>query len=314
MADELKDEILDFSYKRNMTVKEIASQYYNLGYQATELGKVIKVIRNMKKAKAKIYFTFTSNMVSGGLRGLFAEFIKRGFADVIVTTVGSIEEDIIKALKSKFYVGSFQADDVKLGKKGINRIGNIFVGNDDYMAFEDFMSPVLKKLYEKKKVYTPSEFIYELSTYITDENSIIYQARKKGVKIYCPALTDGAMGMQIYFFRQKHSDFVIDIAGDFKNIIDQTLLYDKTAGIILGGGVSKHHAIISNLMRDGLDFLVYMTTAMPFSGSLSGATTSEAKSWGKLKGEGKEAMVYGDVSLTFPLVAVSLFDEFYDEA
>ena len=59
---------------------------------------------------------------------------------------------------------------------------------------------------------------------------------------------------------------------------------EKTLGIILGGGIAKHHTIISNILK-GLDYAVYVNSSSPYHGSLSGATTSEAKSWGKIKVE-----------------------------
>ena len=115
--------------------------------------------------------------------------------------------------------------------------------------------------------------------------------------------------MQIYFFRQKHPDFVLDIAGDMNNLYKTTLEAEKTGCIILGGGVGKHHAILANLLRDGMDYAVYMTTAHAYAGSLSGATTQEAKSWGKIKGEADAITVIGDVTITFPLVMCKVLDD-----
>ena len=105
----------------------------------------------MKKDGAKIYLTFTSNMVTSGLRGFFAQLIKLGIPDVIVTTVGGMEEDIMKAYGEEFVIGDFQANDVELYEKGVNRVGNLFIRNESYSKFEDLMSPVIKKLYSKQK-------------------------------------------------------------------------------------------------------------------------------------------------------------------
>ena len=77
----------------------------------------------------------------------------------------------------------------------------------------------------------------------------------------------------------------------------------------MGGGVAKHHAILANLLRNGMEYAVYMTTANAYAGSLSGATTEEAKSWGKIKGDGDAVTVIGDVSITFPLVMTKVLDD-----
>ena len=309
----LKEKIKDFTYKPNMLVKDFVGQFKYIGYQATHLGKAVEIIKRMKKDNAKIYLSFTSNMVSSGLRGFFAQLIKMRFVDVIVTTVGSIEEDIIKAKNPGFYVGSFSVDDEELGKMGINRIGNIFVPNETYESFEDIITPILNELYQIKKQWTPSELIYELGRFVDDENSIVYQARKNDVKIYCPAITDGALGMQLFFFYQRHKDFVIDVVKDMDYLLKQVMDYDKTGAIILGGGVSKHHVILANLMRNGMEYAVYITTAHAYAGSLSGATTDEAKSWGKIKGDSDAITINGDATILFPLIMTKVLDDLNEE-
>ena len=51
-----------------------------------------------------------------------------------------------------------------------------------------------------------------------------------------------------------------------------------------------------------------MTTASSSSGSMSGATTEEAKSWGKIKDDSDAATVIGDVSITFPLMMIKALE------
>lgn len=54
--------------------------------------------------------------------------------DVLVTTAGGIEEDIIKCLADT-YLGDFSLDGRELRKKGLNRIGNLIVPNDNYCKY-----------------------------------------------------------------------------------------------------------------------------------------------------------------------------------
>ncbi len=304
----LDKKIKDFKYKKGMKVSELVESFTSLGYQSINLAKAADIITRMKKDKAKIFLTFTSNMTSSGLRGLFAQLIKLKFVDVVITTVGSIEEDLIKS-KKDFYVGSFEADDLELGKEGINRIGNIYVKNEAYSSFEEIINPVLEQIYLKKKYWTVSEFIKELGNYVNDANSIVYQANKNNIPIYCPAITDGALGFHLVFFKQKHPDFVLDEIKDLENVMNEAAFAEKTGVIILGGGVSKHHAIFTNLMRDGMEYAVYITTAHSYAGSLSGATTQEARSWGKLKSDADAVTVNGDVTILFPLVITKVLED-----
>ena len=284
-----------------------------VGFQSIELAKAEKVILDMKKSNAKVYLTFTSNMVTSGLRGFFAQLIKLRMADVIVTTVGAIEEDIMKAEGENFIIGDFSADDVELYEKGINRVGNLMIKNESYERFEGWMQKALSSLYQKKKNWPVSELLKELGLMINDEDSILYQAAKNHVPIFCPAITDGALGFHLFMFQQKHPDFQVDVVKDFANIIFSTGIDERKGVISLGGGVSKHHAIFACLINGGLDYAVYMTTSRHSSGSMSGATTKEAKSWGKIKDDSEIATVIGDVTITFPLVMSSVLDKLSED-
>ncbi len=302
------DYVRDFKWKRELKVRELAESLGEIGYQSVELSRAIDVITRMKKNSAKIFLAFTSNMVTSGLRGFFAQLVKLGIVDVIVTTVGGIEEDIMKAQGEMFSVGRFESDDVELHEQGINRIGNLLVRNESYMKFESWLMPILDKLYQGQKRWRVSEMFREIGLMLHDEDSILYQASRNNVPIFCPAVTDGAFGFHLYLFQQKHQDFVMDVVGDFGNIL-LTTTHDEKKGIIaLGGGVSKHHAILSTLLNGGADYAVYMTASHKTSGSVSGATTSEAKSWGKIKDDGDIATVIGDVTVMFPIAMCGVLD------
>jgi deoxyhypusine synthase len=305
--------INDLKWKKDMTVKELLECYQNLGYQSSELKKAADVIVKMKKNSAKIFLTFTSNMVTSGLRGFFSQIISKGMADIIVTTVGGIEEDIMKASGERFKIGNFDSDDVELHEKGINRVGNILINNESYMNFENKIMGILDTLYKKNKRWTVSELFKEIGLMLNDESSILYQAAKNNVPIFCPAITDGAFGFHLYLFQQKHDDFIIDVVKDFGNILFSATHDDKKGIIALGGSVSKHHAILSTLLNGGADYAVYMTTAHKTSGSMSGATTQEAKSWGKVKEESDIATVIGDVTITFPIAMIGAMEQLNDE-
>jgi len=303
----------DFKWKKGMKVKDLVDSYQNIGFQSIELKKASDVIVKMKKNSAKIFLTYTSNMVTSGLRGFFAQIVKLGMADVLITTVGGIEEDIMKAQGEKFSIGNFHADDVELHEQGVNRVGNLFIKNESYMHFEDMMREILDKLYKKQPRWPVSELLREIGLMLDDEDSILYQAAKHNIPIFCPAITDGAFGFHLYLFQQTHKDFVIDVVKDFGNILFVTS-HDENKGVIaLGGGVSKHHAILSTLLNGGANYAVYMTTAHRTSGSMSGATTDEAKSWGKVKDESDVATVIGDVTITFPLAMIAALEQLEEE-
>jgi len=146
--------------------------------------------------------------------------------------------------------------------------------------------------------------LHEIGMQLNDENSILYQASRNNVPIFCPSITDGALGFHLFLFQQKNPDFIIDVVKDFGNILFVTSYDEKKAVIALGGSISKHHAILCTLLNGGAEYAVYMTTAHTTSGSMSGATTNEAKSWGKVKDDSDVATVIGDVTIMFPLAMI----------
>ncbi len=307
--------VKDFLWKPGMNIEECVDRFSSLGFQAIELNAASEVVLKMKKAKAKIFLTFTSNMVTTGLRGFFAQLIKLKIINFIVTTSGSIEEDIIKALGENFEITKFNADDVHLHEKGENRIGNLLIRNESYMKFEDTISNILDKIFKKRqkenknKRISASELLKEIGLMIDDENSILYQAAKNNISIFCPGIADSALGFHLFMYQQKHPDFVVDTLWDMKKATTELSFDEKKGLIALGGSISKHYAIFSALLSGGLDYAVYMTSSHQSSGSFSGATTQEAKSWGKIKDDAEASTVIGDVTITFPLMMINVLEK-----
>ena len=275
--------VKDITWKEGQSVTNLVNKLGKVGFQGTGLRRASDIVLEMKRNRSKVYLTFTSNMVTSGLRGLFAQLIRLGVADIIVTTTGGVEEDIMRALGEDFLIRDFTSDDVGLHEKGMNRVGNLLITNESYAKFEDYMMPVLKKVYYRKKRLSVSELLHEIGLLLEDENSILFQASRKGVPVFCPAITDGSLGFHLYMFQQKYPDFIVDVVRDFSNLLASSSFDEKKGVIALGGGVSKHHAIFGMLLNGGCDFAVYMTTSQAYSGSMGGATTSEGKTWGKVK-------------------------------
>ncbi len=303
------DFVKDIEYNKAITALNLVEQFEATGLQASNLKKAADLIVRMKKSGAKIYLTFTSNMVSSGLRGLFAQTVEKGLVDIVVTTTGAIEEDIMKAIGEKFILGTFNADDLELYEKGCNRIGNIYVTNQSYEKFESYIQKTLLELYAKRKKWTTFDLLKEIGLKLNDKNSFLFQAYKKNVPIYNPAITDGAFGFQLFLFKEKHSDFEVDVIQDFKDLVFRVTRDDQKGIIALGGGVSKHYAILSTTISGGMDFAVYISTARQESGSVGGATTQEAKSWGKIKSNADAVTVTGDASIVYPLLISYVFDK-----
>ncbi len=292
-----------------MSVKDITkidlndpeSIYENCGFQGTNIARAISIIREMKKQKATVFLTFTSNLVASGLRGVIAQMCKESFVDCIITAGGSIDHDLIKS-KMDYDMGEFVMDDAKLHDDGINRLGNILVPNECYVYLEEFIHGVYDELYDSgQKMVSPSQIISKIGER-TKPDSFLYWCTKNKIPVYCPGITDSAIGLQTYFFRQRRKDFGIDVTKDMNELAQLALMAEKSGGIVLGGGISKHHAIGVNLLRGGFDYAVYVTTSSPWDGSLSGARTNEGISWGKIKEKANHVTVDCDATIALPII------------
>jgi deoxyhypusine synthase len=249
-------------------------------------------------------------MATSGMREIIRYLAEHKKVNLLATTCGGIEEDIIKCL-GDFKLGDFRAKGAELRERGINRAGNIFIPNLRYCDFEDFIIPILEEFYQRQKetgkITTPRELIWKLGEKINNKESIYYHCYKNKIPVFCPAITDGSIGDMIYFFKSSHPDFVIDIAEDIWELNNSTLGKDKTGIIVLGAGVIKHALCNANLYRNGADYAVYINTAQEFDGSDSGALPEEAISWGKISVNAKKIKLYSDASLVFPLIVAKTF-------
>jgi len=302
--------IKGYDFNNGVDYSKIVASFQSTGYQASHLSRAIELVNKMISEKATIFLGYTSNMVSSGLRDVFRYLVEKRKVQIVVTTAGGIEEDIIKCL-GDFVLGDFRASGRELRKKGINRIGNIYVPNSRYVKFEKFIQPVLEELYmeQKKtgKIANPSEIIWKLGEAVNDKSSICYWAWKNRIKIYCPALTDGSLGDMIYFFKHRHPEFKVDITEDCKELNDSTIGLKKSGLIILGSGVVKHAILNANMMRNGADYAVYINTAQEYDGSDAGALPEEAVSWGKILPGAEAVKVFADATIVFPILVAESF-------
>ena len=303
--------------KKHVDYEEMFDAFNTTGLQATELGKAIEIAKVMEREQVPIYLSFTSNMVSSGVRETIKYLVKHKKVSIIVTAAGGVEEDIIKA-KTPFRIGNFDVKGETLFESGVSRIGNIFATNEHYTYLEFFLRKVFEKVKQDntKNEYTiisPSELIYYMGKVIEEEkdydkeSSIVYWAYKNNILIYCPGIVDGAIGDMLYFYKKNNKNFIIDPSLDHEKIVDYTINQEKTGAIILGGGISKHYTLNANIFKEGLDYAIYINTAQGFDGSDSGGNIEEAISWAKVRTNAMHAKVNCDASIAFPIIVAKAF-------
>lgn len=347
------------SISKNNILDSLMSSMLTTGFQATNIGLAIDQINKMRawrlsdmpfregiddielrplsvrsKIRARIFLAYTSNQISSGQREVIRFLVQHKMVDVLVSTGGGVEEDIIKCMEPT-YMGDFKLNGRELRKKGVNRIGNLLIPNKNYCKFEDWITPLIDKMHDeqdellkeafKKRAekngaieeedqkkdwqcyWTPSDFIKRLGKEINHPDSVLYWAAKNDIPIFCPALTDGSVGDMLYFHSYKRPGFILDITRDIRKINDLAIHSHATGMIILGGGMVKHHTCNANLMRNGADFSVFINTGQEFDGSDAGAAPDEAISWGKIRITAEPVKVCADATIAFPLIVSQTF-------
>ncbi len=303
-------DVRGYDFRGGFNLGDMLDAYATTGFQATHLAEAIDIVEKMQDEDAQVYLTFTSNIVSSGLREVVAALVREGHVDVLITTSGSVAEDVIKTEKP-FKMGDWDADEAELRERGVNRLGNIFVPSDRYVWLEEYLYDFFDDFFDEERVRTPTEFTRELGETLDDPDSVLKQAADNDVTVYCPALTDAEVGNFLYYYRQRTDtdDVGIEVLDDYERLIDEGMLAETTGLIAVGGGVPKHHAIMTNLFRGGADYAVYISTGMEGDGSLSGAPPDEAVSWGKIKSDDETnyTQVQAEATLVLPLLVAGAF-------
>ncbi len=260
---------------------------------------------------ATTFLSFPADIVATGTRGVLATLVREGFVDAVVTTCGTLDHDLARSFRP-YYHGAWDLDDADLHRRHLYRLGNLVIPERNYGAVvEAKTQAVLRKLWAGGvRSISSVALARALGAAIpaTARSSILRAAFERDVPVFVPGITDGAVGSQLWLFWQDHRALDIDLMADEQGLSDLVYGARRTAAVMLGGGISKHHTIWWNQFRDGLDAALYLTTAVEWDGSLSGARTREAVSWGKVKPTARHLTVEGDVTLLLPLMVAAALE------
>ena len=306
--------IQGYDFDGKFDFKKFIEGYSNMGFQGSNLGKAFdilaKMIEEKKQGKLSIWMSFTGNMISSGNREIIAFLVKNKLIDGITTTAAALEEDVIKCIKP-FHLGTFDVKGEFLLDESIGRIGNILAPMDRYLYFERFFNDFFAKLMKEfKGIPCTYEVTKEMGKHIgkhklskkNHEQSFVYWAWKNKIPVFCPGITDGAMGDLTAFFKRRNPKFAIDVTKDNFELTKILQNTPKAGCIVLGGGIAKHFLLNSAIFREGFEYSIYITTANEYDGSDSGGNQEEAISWAKIKPNASRVKIVADATLIFPLL------------
>lgn len=294
--------------REKMSVLEIIEEMGKSGvlgagrlYRATEL--LSQIISDEDMA---VFLSVAGPMVPGGLRKIIKDLVFKKQIDLLITSGANITHDLLEAFGGSHY-REISGDDEKLCEMGIGRIGDIYTRSKDFEVFEKEINQLFSRICKDKTEFTIQEFLYEIGNNIPDENSILKTAANNNIPVYCPGIVDSMLGLQLWMYTQENR-LVLDAVGDMHQLSDKVYSSKKVATVMLGGGLPKHYALASNLLKGGVDAGIQITMDRSESGSLSGAPLEEAKSWAKAKSSSNLVTVIGDTTIIFPLMVAGAWE------
>ena len=307
--------------RAGMTVGELADAYGDAGIGASAMAEAVDVYAEMLERDATVFVGLAGAMVPGGMRRIVADLVRDGYVDALVTTGANLTHDAIEAIGGKHHHGrdghpekSERSHDETLRDEGVDRIYNVYLPQEHFAAFESHLrSSVFPPLAERGTVS-----IQELTAELGRANAAVNEgegidagpgiaaaAYEADVPVYCPAVQDSVLGIQAWIYNQT-SDLTLDALADMTSLTDLASDADPAGALVVGGGVPKNFVLQTMLVApDAYDYAVQLTTDPPHTGGLSGATLDEARSWGKLERAARNASVYADATITFPLLVAA---------
>lgn len=313
-----KEKVAGLDFSKDIDLKSLLDSYKNMGNQAAEVYKASQLLKKVlalrsetdPKKRPFVFLGYSSNMISCGLREVICYMAKHKLIDAIVTAGGGVEEDFMKCFRDS-YVIDYVVDDKAMRLEGKNRIGNMLVPNDTYVVFENWLTPILESLSTRQDkegtITTPSEIVLKMGEKIDNEDSVYHWCFKNEIPVFCPGISDGAVGDIIYFKSFKESSFIIDTNQDLTRIMDLGACGRPLAGVVIGGGMAKYHVLNAAKMGGGLDYGIFVSCAVNYDASSSGATPDEEKSRKTIKPEAEVSFVQGEASIIFSLIAAVAF-------
>jgi deoxyhypusine synthase len=306
-----------------LSVQQLVDQHF-AAYNGARLREACHIFASKILADdVTVGLTITGALTPAGLGySTVVPLIEAGLIDWIVSTGANLYHDIHYSLGFELYGASPHVDDVRLREEKIIRIYDILFDQDVLLKSDAFLRRVMTAPEFQRRMGT-AEMHYLLGKYVRaaeDElgavhRSILSAAYMCGVPIYTSSPGDSTLGMNVAALRLDGNALQIDVEHDVNE--SAAIVYaakasgGRSAVVILGGGSPKNFALqtepqiqeILNVPEAGHDYFIQFTDARPDTGGLSGATPSEAMTWGKIDPEQlpDSVVCYCDSTIAWPI-------------
>jgi deoxyhypusine synthase len=312
MAKQCDEPVTQIHIKPKMTVNELVTAMGKAGaYNGGSLSRAVDIYDQMLRDRETTkFFGLAGAMVPAGMGGIVSDLMRDGHIDVLVSTGANLTHDIIEAIGCRHFHGTAFCNDIELRHDEINRIYDVYLPNEAFEHFEEFMQNVFGRL-EPGSTISISELLNHLGKNL--KSGILHTAARKKVPVYCPAVQDSMVGLQYWLFSQTNK-VIVDAFADMPALMNTCFTTKKAGAFLVGGGVPKNFILQSMLMTpNGFDYAVQLTGDRPDLGGLSGATLDEARSWGKITETAQAVTVYGDATITLPVLIAAVMERIHDD-
>jgi deoxyhypusine synthase len=309
---------------KNVSVTKLVDDYFQ-AYNSGRLREASHLYTKlMLKNDVTIGMSLTGALTPAGLGGTcIVPLIKSGFVDWIVSSGANLYHDAHFALGHTMHCGSPFLDDKILRKEGVVRIYDILFDYNVLLSTDEFFRKIIR-FPEFQTEMSTSELHYKIGRYILERErvlkiknrSILSAAYLAGVPIYTSAPGDSSIGMNIAEIALSGYKTRINVLADVNEtaaiVLNAKRNNGKSGVLIVGGGSPKNFLLqtephlqeVLKIDEKGHDYFLQITDARPDTGGLSGATPSEAVSWGKINPDqlSNTVVIYSDSTIILPII------------
>ena len=297
-----------------------------LAYNSARLRECCQLFsEKMLDDDVTIGMSFSGALTPAGLGcSSIVPLIKAGYVDWLVSTGAILYHDMHFALNYPVRAGSFKMDDTELRDNDIVRVYDVLLGYSDcLMATDEILREILTQPEFQKEMGT-AELHYLLGKYCAEwerkaglkDVSVLAAAYRAGVPCYTSSPGDSTIGMNVAGVELRGNKLRLNPSIDVNETTAFVLAAKRSGGrsavVLWGGGSPKNFTLqtepqiqeVLRIKEFGQDFFLQVTDARPDTGGLSGATPSEAVSWGKVDPDRlPDAVVcYTDTTIAMPLL------------
>lgn len=323
-----------------ITGNETTVQLFNKAfgaYAGREVKNAYQIIKRMIVKDHTIVLAISGAMTPADLAvSCIIPLIKAGYIDIITTTGANLYHDIQRLESDDWFEVNPNQGDVELRKNGFIRIYDTAFPEKDLLDTDQLVMKLAQSP-EFSRIMTTTEFHYLLGESLEKfygrhsesglSRSILVQAYRHGIPIFCGAPQDGSIFLNLAFLKRKLGHkykFSIDMEEDIHEFgayhyFAKNRWSKKLSIIVLGGGVPKNYSLqpepylaqICDIEVGGYDMDVQICDAHAQNGGLSSCTAGEAHTWGKTSEEcvRNSQYVLADVTAVFPFIVHGLLQE-----